>query len=124
MPYNAAYIGFVYTSLGLKGHHNGWWQREGQRRGSWLHLQTRGPRRESSASSFSFLVFFKTRGGARSTDSRLISTCSCWEDRLISSVVNFQHEETLPHVMSDLKLGRSSASLQTLSAAPPLSLMV
>lgn len=25
VPYNAAYIGFVYTSLGLKGYHNGWW---------------------------------------------------------------------------------------------------
>lgn len=83
VPYNAAYIGFVYTSLGLKGHHNGWCQREGQRQGSWLHLQTRGPRRESSASSFSFF-FFKTRGGARSDDSHLVSICSCWEDRLIT----------------------------------------
>lgn len=48
MPYNAAYIGFVYTSLGLKGHHNGWWEREGQRLGSWLHLQTGDRERELS----------------------------------------------------------------------------
>ena len=39
VPYNAVYIGFVYTSLGLKGHHDGWWWREGQRRGAWLHSQ-------------------------------------------------------------------------------------
>lgn len=37
VPHNAVYIGFVYTSLGLKGHRDGWWEREGQR---WLHLES------------------------------------------------------------------------------------
>lgn len=29
MSHNAAYIGFVYTSLSLKDHRDGWLQREG-----------------------------------------------------------------------------------------------
>lgn len=46
VAYNAAYIGFVYTSLGLKGNRGGWWWRECQRRGSWLRLQIEGTQGE------------------------------------------------------------------------------
>lgn len=72
MPYNAAYIGFVYTSLGLKGHRDGWWWREGQRRGSWLHLQIEGTQGEL------------LNADARSADSNPDSMCSRWEDGLIT----------------------------------------
>lgn len=51
VPYNAVYIGFVYTSLGLKGHHNGWWEREGQNHGSLLHLQNGSMEGDSHISS-------------------------------------------------------------------------
>lgn len=66
MSHNAAYIGFVYTSLSLKDHRDGWLQRGGgwmggvrrggQRRGSWLRLWAEGPGWVGREKSFSPLI--------------------------------------------------------------------
>lgn len=51
VPYNAVYIGFVYTSLGLKGTTTGGGGGGGGGWGSWLHLQSEGTEGEPHPSS-------------------------------------------------------------------------